>query len=42
MKDQEIEILLIKYTLKKVQKSIDSLEEDFRALEELLKRQDSI
>lgn len=37
MRDHEIEILLIKDTLKKVQKSMDSIEEEFRALEELLK-----
>ena len=39
MRDHEIELMIIKDTLKKVQNDIDSIEEKFRALEELLKRQ---
>ena len=38
MRDSEIELMIIKDTLKKVQNDIDSIEEKFRALEELLKR----
>lgn len=38
MRDHEIELMIIKDTLKKVQNGIDSIEENFRALEELLKR----
>lgn len=37
MRDHESELIIIKDTLKKVKKSIDSIEEEFRALEELLK-----
>ena len=37
MRDHEIELMIIKDTLKKVQNDIDSFERKFRALEELLK-----
>ena len=39
MRDSEIELMIIKDTLKKVQNDIDSIVEKFRELEELLKRQ---